>query len=247
MNLNTIMPTTKMLKCFTATMVLFLITIPIGCDDESSSDRVSPNEAITKAVKAMDSLDAYRDKSFTVQLNHEQSDWALIPSDDWENVTDYEYSAPDRHHFVTVGEDIWSESVIIGDQKWWRGKTSHLSHLAWGIAGEEGRPNVEVLNEFQSFIQCDDMQLLGSEVIEGTDCYIIRLTKEVKEIPDLEEITADIWAGKKDYLIRQVISITPIPYSEPEYFQCLVKHYYDFNEPINIEPPLQSEFMANNE
>ncbi len=149
MNFGTIMPKTRMLKSFVATMVLFLVTIPIGCNNEPSSDKVSPNEAVTKAVKAMDGLDTYKDQSFTVQVKDEQSDWESIPIEQRENVTDYEYVAPDRHHFVTLGNDIWSESIFIGEQKWWRGKTNLSSHPNWGVAGEDGRPNIWVSNEFQ--------------------------------------------------------------------------------------------------
>ncbi len=91
------------------------------------------------------------------------------------------------------------------------------------------------------------MQLLGSEVVDGTDCYIIRLTRKIEGIPYIEEIAANVWISKNDYLIRQVTSITSIPDSEPAHFQVLVKSYYDFNEPINIEPPLPTVAEENNQ
>jgi hypothetical protein len=49
----------------------------------------------------------------------------------------------------------------------------------------------------------------------------------------------EVWIGEPDYLVRCVELNTWFPGSddEPPYSMHTVTDYYDFNEPIDIQPP----------
>ncbi len=237
MDFNTNRLMTQIFKGLVIIVLLAQVTILFGCDDESHSNSRTPREIIEKAMNAMESQESYRHQVFLVQVKDDQSNWESVPSSEWMSVQEHEYVAPDRDYFFFFGEDRWSETIVIGDQIWWRGETSHSSYISWGIAGQDGRPNIGTMNEFKSLLEFDDIQLIGSEIVAGIDCFHLRVTKEMDEIPDLDEVVVDYWVGKSDHLIRQWVSATPLQYAETSYDEYMVAQYFDFNEPIEINPP----------
>ena len=71
-----------------------------------------------------------------------------------------------------------------------------------------------------------------------------RLTEEDEYFPGSlnSTFTIEVWIGKDDYLIRQVNIDVQFFKSDGEvYTGSVTAEYYDFNEPIEIEPPLDAD------
>ena len=71
-----------------------------------------------------------------------------------------------------------------------------------------------------------------------------RLTEEDEYFPGSlnSTFTIEVWIGKDDYLIRQVKHNGQVFLSNGEVGTfSFLEVYYDFNEPIEIEPPLDAD------
>jgi hypothetical protein len=233
----------KITICSVVILVLVPTLIMIGCDNESSSNTNSPEEILGKTIRAMDGLDSYRDKAYSFQRQSDQVNWESIPSEERELRSEYEFVSPDRHHSLLKADDRWTEVIVIGEQEWWRGESSHFSQLSWIPTGEfeNGGFGVGFIDEFNSLKNFDDIQIIGNDILDGIDCYRLNFIKAFPEIPELDEITGYIWIDKKDSLVQQVASITPFQNDEDEMFEYIIKRYFDFNQPIEINPPLLDE------
>jgi hypothetical protein len=106
-----------------------------------------------------------------------------------------------------------------------------------------------------------DLEGLPDELIEGTDCLhysgrvdMDRRAEEIKsrldpndaryeemlkQVDEMRGISTmvELWIGKEDYLIRKWQQETELA----EVKENSIRTYYDFNQPITIEPPLTAE------
>jgi hypothetical protein len=70
-----------------------------------------------------------------------------------------------------------------------------------------------------------------------------QLPPELWELMRRGSMEVELWVGKDDYLIRQMKRLDHMPEweagtAEEEWMrQSTVERFYDFNEPISIEPP----------
>jgi hypothetical protein len=79
------------------------------------------------------------------------------------------------------------------------------------------------------------------DMIERYPNYNFDLEEMVKRAEDMwrtKEITGELWVGKDDYLIRQWKEVRVRPHVVYYHTSVAIFNYYDFNEPIVIEPPL---------
>jgi hypothetical protein len=97
--------------------------------------------------------------------------------------------------------------------------------------------------------------ILGEEAIDGVPCYHVKGavdTDQIESSPSgfdisgMGMLTAEMWVGKDDYLVRQIIfdaemEDMPAEAGIPvDAVACsFTFRFADFNEPVTIEPPLQ--------
>lgn len=206
-------------------------------------------EVTTKARIATSEAHSYRTKGTTRYTSDAETH---------ETVSEGEFSAPDRFRAkISPETGRWCEVIKIGDKSYLR--TS--DELEWG--GEKSDvmcvvlPITEVLESLDSLI---DLEQLPDEGIDSVDCLHYRgkvdidslvektgmayqQTPEFLEVMLRTSIDIELWVGKDDYLIRQMITTIRSPESEAGTgeekwgTQTTIMRFYDFNKPIAIEPP----------
>ena len=75
-----------------------------------------------------------------------------------------------------------------------------------------------------------ELEQLPNETLDGVECL------HYSGVPRFGNIPCEIWIGKNDYFIRQVIN----RYEDDRLIQTFITKYYDFNEDIDIQPPVDS-------
>lgn len=231
-------------KYLRAGCLVFLIMPQLACAK-------GPNlrEVTTKARIASSEAQSYRMKGTTRYTSDDETH---------EIVSEGEFSAPDCFR-VKISSDSgwWCEVIKIGDKEYvrtsdeaeWDGGKSDVMCVVLPIA--------EVLEPLDSLI---NLEQLMDEHIGDVDCLHYRgkadidslvektgmgyqQTPEFLEVMHRTSIDAELWVGKDDYLIRQMITTIRSPESEVGTggekwtTQTTVMRYYDFNKPIAIEPP----------
>jgi len=218
---------------------------------------VNPQGIIAKAYSATEGLLSYRTSS---SLTYTYKGKATIHSSEWE------YVAPDRGHGRLNLDSEAFEFIIIGDKQYVRepdGASGNLFSVAVSISGST-HSKEETLRVLDSLVKIEN---LPDERIAGTDCLHLRgevdlqrraekakagldptdpryedIIRSIDEqIASGEKEEVEVWIGKEDHLIRQVKHEGQSPSGDGsmDTFSVVVK-YYDFNKPIIIEPPLDS-------
>lgn len=224
--------------------ILFLIMPLVACSKGSNL-----REVTIKARIATSEAQSYRVKGTTRYT----SDGETL-----ETVFEGEFAAPDRFRAKgSADTDWWCEVTKIGDKSYVR--TS--DEVEWGGGKSDVTcavlPIAEALEPLDSLI---DLEQLPDEQIDGVDCFHYRgkvdldslvwktwmgyqHTPEFLEVMRRASIDVELWVGKDDYLIRQMITTIRFPASEPgtgeeeRGTQTTIMRFYDFNKPIAIEPP----------
>lgn len=224
--------------------IVFLIMPLVACGK-------GPNlrEVTTKARIATSEAQSYRMEATTRYTSDGET---------FETLSEGEFSAPDRFRAKIIPETgPWCEVIKIGDKSYVR--TSDKAE--WGDGKSDATcvvlPIAEVLEPLDSLI---DLEQLPEEQIDGVDCLHYRgkvdldslvektrvpyqQTPELLEVMRRASIDVELWVGKDDYLIRQMITRGRFPESEPGTgeekwaTQTTIMRFYDFNKPIAIEPP----------
>lgn len=175
-----------------------------------------------------------------------------------ETVFEGEFAAPDRFRAkINIETGHWCEVIKIGDKSYlrtsdeeeWGGEKSDVMCVVLPIA--------EVLEPLDSLI---DLEQLPDEGIDGLDCLHYRgkvdmdsllektamayqQTQEFLEVMRRTGMSVELWVGKDDYLIRQMITTIRSPESEAGTgeekwtTQTTIMRFYDFNKSITIEAP----------
>ena len=90
-----------------------------------------------------------------------------------------------------------------------------------------------------------DMERLAEKTkaaLDPTDPWYEETVRSIEEQAAATEAMVEVWIGKDDYLIRQVKYNGQIFLSDSELGTfSFLEVYYDFNEPIEIEPPLDAD------
>lgn len=220
-------------------LAILLVTQPWG---------LSPQSVMAEAYAATESLQSYRMfSSIKSTLEGETS----------ETTFETEFIAPDRHRGKATMNGDWFEFIIVGDKQYIRdsdpSRKTSVSVSSSSILSKE-----DTLKVIDSLT---DLEKLPDEPMDGTDCIHYRgrvdMERKVEELkakldprqPHYEEMLegledmrnmkteVELWIGKEDYLIRQLRQDMEVPLKGNS--RVTVK-YYDFNEPITIELPLDT-------
>lgn len=224
--------------------IVFLIMPLVACAKGSDL-----REVTTKARVATSEARSYRMKGTTRYT----SDGETL-----ETVFEGEFAAPDRFRAKMSPETRpWCEVIKIGDKEYVR--TSDKAE--WGGGKSDATcvvlPISEVLEPLDSLV---DLEQLPEEHVGGVDCFHYcgkvdldslvektgmgyQQTPESLEVMLRASMDIELWVGKDDYLIRQMITRGRFPELEPGVgeekwaTQNTIMRFYDFNKPIAIEPP----------
>jgi hypothetical protein len=194
-----------------------------------------PQAVIAKAVNAWGKVQSYRSY---------HSPGIIIAGTDFYNNSSYgEYVFPDKIHWVFTIEGHESEYIFVGNKEYYRRDDEKSFVIQFpstpGTHAPDEDDTAEELNSITGVKQLPD------ETMDGVICY--RFTGTDSRNPNC---TLDLWIGKDDYLIRQEILRPENPgaeYSyevngETRYYKSYtaITEFYDFNEPIDIQPPLDA-------
>jgi hypothetical protein len=171
-----------------------------------------------------------------------------------------EFAAPDRWRVkITTEAGKWCEATRIGEQSYVRASHMPDSGAAAGGAACVMGSMTEELEPLELLI---DLERLPDEEIDNVQCLHYRgrmdmdalvqreeastgsqLPPELWELMRRGSMEVELWVGKDDYLIRQMKRLDHMPEleagtaQEKWMRQSTVLRFYDFNEPISIEPP----------
>lgn len=214
-----------------------------------------PGGIIAKACATTEGLLSYRTSSSLICTHNGETTI---------NDSEGEYAAPDRYRGkFTLGTDMF-EVIIIGHKNYvWR--ADNTTDTAWGayiygwpLSKEDTRSLLDSLTKIEN---------LPDERIAGADCFHLRGEVDMQrwaekakaaldstypgyeeDVESIEEQAAateavvEVWIGMDDYLIRQVKHNWQIFASDGGVDTLsYTEQYYDFNEPIEIEPPLDAD------
>lgn len=214
-----------------------------------------PGGIMAEACATTEGLLSYRESSsFVSTRNGETTTWD----------SEVEYADPDRYHGKFTLDIGTFEVITIEDKEyvWGVDNTTDslqvVSMYVWPPSKEDTLSLLDLLTKIEK---------LPDERIAGADCFHLRgevdmerwaeKTKAALDSTDpryeedvefIEEQAAateavvEVWIGKDDYLIRQVKHNGQVFASDGEvYTFSYTEEYYDFNEPIEIEPPLDAD------
>lgn len=237
-------------KCVIAGWVFFLTMTLSACGSGSDLQEVT-----RKAVVATTAAQSYRETGTT---SHTSGGHTVTLYEEGE------YAAPDRYR-VKVRKDTgsWHECIQIGDQSYmlaaddadWLGGEREESCVVFPIAEE-----LAVLDHLTN------PERLPGQEMSGVDCIHYRASVDFEgltakweagaeyppppEVLDLmkgQTMGVELWVGKDDYLVRQMktearlLEYDLVTGQERWVNQNTTARFYDFNEPIAIEPPAPSE------
>ncbi len=177
------------------------------------------------------------------------------------------YTAPDRYHMKkTSGGDL-EEIITIGDEIYSREPEELGTNVQKAMAISLSRSTPSKENTVETLDSLTDLKELPEENIGGITCLHYRgridnesMVEEQKAKLDPSEshyeerlkaleqqlqikVEVELWIGRDDYLIRQMKQDMQIPSKDTgklDTSSSVIK-YYDFNEPITIEPPLDAQ------
>lgn len=209
---------------------------------------VSPQSVIAKAYSATEGLLSYRMSSTFISTSEGRT---------FQQTSECEFAAPDRWHQILTMDGREYEIISVGDNIYVNDPADgRLSVGSWSPSVPSKEETLEILAALT------DLKTLPDELIGDTDClhYSGRVDMErrveeiksrldpsdagyeeaLKRVEEMRGISTmvDLWIGKEDYLIRKWQQETSLAGVVRE---NSTRTYYDFNQPITIEPPLTAE------
>jgi hypothetical protein len=244
------------LVAFTAVVVLVLAIL------QPWSGSLEPESVMAKAYTATEGLHSYR-------LTY--SGIFTVEGETTSSLTEAVFAAPDRYHIRITNNGETDEFIIIGDTQYVtsgafnRTAVVVLSDNSSSILSKEA--TLDLLNELAGLqtlpeetidgVRC--LHYLGKWDVEkrieetkkniqefnaDSDAHAVtdEQMEEIFEQMRSIDVTHEIWIGKDDYLIRQIKTEQRGPADENGQLSVsMTMNYYDFNRPITIEPPLDTE------
>ena len=215
------------------------------------STSLDPGGLIAKAYAATTELQSYRMFSSIKSTLEGKTSEATFET---------EFVAPDRYRGKATTNGDWVEFIIIGDKQYIRdsdpSRTTSVGVLSGSILSKE--------DTLRLLDRLTDLEKLLDEMIDGVDCLHykgrIDMARTVEEqmanldpaqpgyeqmLEAMEQLRqmkteVELWIGKDDYLIRQIKYDMQVPSEDSGQWDTLSSkvQYYDFNEPIEIKPPV---------
>ncbi len=203
------------------------------------SSPLGPDAVLAKAHDAITEVSSYR-YSMTATVNGTYKEKYYM-----------EFTEPGRAYIREDIDGSMREYIVIGDDQYYLGDFPSPSH----VLSQIHIFSLWISREFalDMFDKMSGVRELGTEKIEGTECihytglydYEKVIRSQQRSHPLSEEQVQqelemyreqmgdryiDMWIGKEDYLLRQMTTESNSVISTYK--------YYDFNEPIAVEPPL---------
>jgi len=216
-------------RYFIVGVVILLMTPVAGCSKELTS-----REIVAKACDTTSKVESYRVMVSTI---------GTIEGQTSETFSETEFVRPDRWHTKITTDGSWHEFINIGERQYSRDS----DRMQWRLCnvplqGEDGATSTGwcaayVEEMFQRPDLLVDLEKLSDEEIDGVECF--RYRGKVDVDPEWKT-DVELWIGKDDYLIRQIKSdmeSTSRP-GEEKWVASSLRKFYDFNQPIEIEPPV---------
>jgi hypothetical protein len=229
-------------------IAMLMITQPWG---------LSPQSVMARAYAATEGLQSYR-----ATITGTASDGRILDSI-------MEFVSPDRFHARITSDGVTDEFTLIGDKQYV--KSGDMSRNMIIVFARSASSILSKENTMQILDSLTDLQKLPDEKIEGINCYHYKgrfdtekmFEKENARLSQMQsslspedyqemlkglenllnvKMEFELWIGKDDNLVRKMIQVTQAPDSEGQlHTSSTILKYYDFNQPINIEPPLDAE------
>jgi len=211
---------------------------------------LGPRSVMAKAYAATTELQSYRMFSSIKSTLEGKTSEATFET---------EFVAPDRHRGKATMNGDWVEFIIIGDKQYIRdsdpSRTTSVGVSSSSILSKEDTLELlDILTDLEKLpdekidstvcLHCRgrvDMERQIEEIKAGlapSDPNDARLLEEVEQLRNVK-IEVELWIGKDDYLIRQMEKDMQVPSEDTGQWDTssAMWKFYDFNEPITIEPP----------
>ncbi|HUV73489.1 MAG TPA: hypothetical protein VMW79_04205 [Anaerolineae bacterium] len=237
----------KMQRYLVAACIVSLL-MPLAACASGADLRATTTRAITSTLAA---------ESWRVQGTASYSSDGEAQETTWEG----EFAAPDRSRVkITTETGMWCEATRIGDQSYVR--TSDMPDSGGAASGVACVIVGSMTEELEPLDLLVDLERLADEEVDHVQCLHYRgrmdmdtlvqreqartgsqLPPELWELMRRGSMEVELWVGKDDYLIRQMKRLDHMPEleagtAEEKWMrQSTVQRFYDFNEPISIEPP----------
>ncbi len=217
------------------------------------NSHIGPQNVLAKAHDAIAAIESYR--------------FALTRSTDGDitGTYDVEFVSPDRYHVKQTENGETKESIFLGDRQYFNGDFEFFMLLHAQTNSYARMITREAT--LQWLDRMGDIEELPDEEVEGVRCLHYRGVYDIEKVlrsmeegraergmpplgeeefqEELEKLRSNIgeriielWIGRDDYLLRQMVMDTREPDSNIAH--QLTYKFYDFNEPITIEAPLDS-------
>lgn len=234
--------------------VMILLTIVLITQPWGGS--LEPQGVLVQAYTATENLQSYRATISGTASEGDTLDSVI------------EFVFPDRFHARITSDEETNEFIIVGDKQYVKsGDMSRNMIIAFSKSATSMLSKEATLKLIDSLT---DLQTLLDEKIEGVDSYHLKgrvnmeqaIEREKARLAEMQSrmdpddynrmmesvVTSfninteiELWIGKNDNLIRRMIQTTQFPDSEGQLqTSSTTLTFYDFNEPIIIEPPLDS-------
>jgi hypothetical protein len=238
---------TNLATCTITAGVLFLTMALSACGSGSDLQEVT-----RKAVVATTAAQSYRQTATTSQRSG--ADTVTLYAEG-------EYSAPDRYR-VKARQDSgsWHECIQIGDQSYvLTAGDAHWPAGEW----KESCVVLPIAEELEVLNYLVDFEVLPEQQMGGVDCIHYRASVDfealaakwkakagytvppgVLNLTEGQTMEVELWVGEDDYLVRQMkteghlAEYDAVTGQEEWVSQNSITRFYDFNEPIAIEPPV---------
>lgn len=252
-----------------SSIILVLSLLLSGCGVAGNSKpaakadntTIDPQTVMAAASAAASDFKSYR---LSVTVRHTAN------GGDSQGSIEGEFSAPDCYHYkenLTGGQG--QEFIVIGDKQYvYNADVSPLT-ITGSIRGLFSIVSPETTFEIMDGLT--GVQQMPDETVEGVSCLHYQGTEDIeKQIAeekrsiqeanakagtqmsdeDLDrmfegmqviKVEVELWIGKEDYLIRQLVQKTQIPGENQETVSSTINYsYFDFNQPVDIEPPVDA-------
>ncbi len=233
-------------------LAILLVTQPWG---------VSPQSVMARACAATEGLQSYRMSSYTTSIFNGETK---------EQTYEMAFAAPDRYHVRATIDDERHELIIISDRLY-RYQPDEPEGPQSSQVSVAVSPGSLLSKEYtlQILDNLANLETLPDGEIEGVECLhyrgrvdmermieeqtasldpeqpgyeeMVKAMEQTREQAHQMKIEVELWIGKDDYLIRQMVQTTRFPDSEGQLqTSSTTLTFYDFNQPIAIEPPLDA-------
>ena len=245
----------KYLKISSALLVLLISTLLIGC----GSSRPAPEEVIAKAQLAMEEAETYRIEGMSIytengETNRSSAQMEFVSPDRLRTVTVDERGTGES---IRIGQ---MEYLLDADSSNWQTRQWPESPRSYNLAtnmieslGSLIGP-VELEDEEVDGVGCFhykgnvDMKARGEEEKAKLDPSLPHYEERMRalEIYDQWQLSFEFWVGKADFLLRQLKQHQVVVFvkdageeteREEHHIITTTFRFFDFNQPIQIEPP----------